>query len=239
MSELQRFADLPKVVYHARRSRELGKLASACTGKQAQNAMQEKIAADTAIVALLEKVAAFNLGQRLGKLWESRHSPLGKALQYGTGAAVPVAATGAYLMHRKGEEEEKRYTNLMGKAMKALPWAVGIGAGALGLSQVGKAIDARRNIATNTALQQTGYDQQLKHEANRAMLQRELTKRGSDDAPDSDVKIAEKIAAAAKTYQTFYKVSTEHGDASVRKRAEYGTIVARAHIADLVGDLLL
>jgi hypothetical protein len=82
---LQSISRYPRVVYHARRSTELGKLAAATEiPARAARLLEEKVAADAALFNELEKMGSGLLrGLRLAKA-----EGLGKAL-------VPAAAAGA------------------------------------------------------------------------------------------------------------------------------------------------
>jgi len=54
---------------------------------------------------------------------------------YGTGAAVPAVAGGAYLLHRGSEEAEKATSDVRNKVLQSALGLAGIGAGAYGLQR--------------------------------------------------------------------------------------------------------
>jgi hypothetical protein len=56
-----------------------------------------------------------------------------KGLAYGAGATVPVAAGGAYLMHRGGEEAKDTATHIRNQALITALGVGGVGAGLMGV----------------------------------------------------------------------------------------------------------
>ena len=225
MNSIQDYAVLPKIVYLARRSRELGKLASADKGSLSTNALREKVSADTTLAIELEKLGSRLIdGLMSGEKWMERveaESPqtseeklgslgaIGKGLAYAGGAAIPTALAGTYLINRAGAEKEKRIRNLL------LPMAgtvLGTTAGLMGLSRLGGGplIVGQQQVRTASA------------------------KYGSIDGS-----IFEKFAAAVESRTHLKEVLTGSEDDEVKKLAAETLIIANAHIADITGDVLL
>jgi len=65
-------------------------------------------------------------------------SPLGKGLMYGTGAAIPATAGGAYLLHRGGEEAKGVSEDLRNKALQTALGVGAVGAGLYGMHRLTK-----------------------------------------------------------------------------------------------------
>lgn len=201
------YSNSPQVTYYARRSRELGKIASARSGSQAANAMLEKIAVDLCLVGELEKTA------RLLENFLKNKDALIRGGLYAAGAGIPVAAGGAYLMHRKAEEEKGVISDALAKGSLA---AAGVGAALLGMHHLGRggdeipaAIQGLRDItAVKTSSENTGL-------------------------------LAEKVAAAYEAMVAIRDQVNGKGDDSLRKLAAEALVVANGHIADIVGDVLL
>lgn len=95
------------------------------------DALSTKTAHDVVLFSTLKK-AAIDPGM-LSKLVKS---PFGKGLGYAAGAAIPVTAGGAYLMHRAGEESRKTIEDARNKALQTALGLGGIGAGLYGLHRL-------------------------------------------------------------------------------------------------------
>ena len=214
MQSLQDYAVLPKVVFLTRKSRELGKIASAGSGAIAENALREKVATDTALVDELLKlgsrlICGLKDGETILKQIEQEEEgpeqsetklgfwpSAGKGLAYATGAAIPAGMLGSYLIDREGAEREKRIKNVL------LPMAgtvLGTTAGMMGLQ--------RLNDGTKTS------------------------------SVESD--LYEKFATAVEARTHIHNTMSESDDGDVRKLAAETLVVANAHIADIAGDVLL
>ena len=136
---LKAVSNLPSIVYYARRSRELGKLANVRKGEEAANALREKIAADAVLVEEVEKLAsglmrAFEGMKNLG--------PIGKGLAMGTAAAVPLGLTG-YFMTNRAENKGR-------DLLKAGLGAAAVGAAAYGLGRMGSSSAGQKMAGEET-----------------------------------------------------------------------------------------
>lgn len=136
---LRAVSNFPSIVYYARRSRELGKLANVRKGDEAANALREKIASDAVLVEEVEKFAsglmrAFEGMKNLG--------PIGKGLTMGTAAAVPLGLTAAYMTNRAENKGRDILKSGLG--------AAAIGAAAYGLGRMGSLPSGRKMAAEET-----------------------------------------------------------------------------------------
>ena len=218
---LQAVSNYPRVVLYARKSRELGNLASTLGGTKAANALTKKAAVDSLLVGELEKVAS-SVISRFRYFKDAGAIPsLGKGTLMGVGAAVPLAAGGAYLIDRAGQEEEDRMTNLLAKGSLM---AGGIGAGLLGLHQLGKSLESKRRMAEQShaaGLSAALQDRYSKTSETRGML-------------------FEKSAACYEAITALRKaIDANSSDESLCKKAAEALVVANGHLADLTGDILL
>ena len=195
MRNLIDVAAAPKVVYYARRSRELGKLAAASEGNASSNALAEKTAADAALYGLIDKVA-----NRLMDTYATLKAPLLRGLGYGAGAAVPLALAGQYIAGEVGDEAS---SSLMGPA-----GIVGGGAALLALSNLLNRDDGHGRESHGRKKESTD----------------DLIKTGA-----AAFCVVGKLAYVAN--------STE--DPELRKLAQETLSIALAHVADIVGDIVL
>jgi len=122
-----------------------------------QNQVLEKYAAtsvhddalelkSTQALDLLQYVKEASKGEALKQLVEKVPEGVRKGLAYGAGAMVPVAAGGAYLMHRGGEEAKNTATHVRNQALLA---ALGIGGVGAGLMGVHRALTPKQQVTTN------------------------------------------------------------------------------------------
>ena len=198
MSNLQDMAAAPKMVYYARRSRELGKMASHFTGNEAANILAEKTAMDTQVFSLLEKTA-----DRLMTTFEALKKVPGlptvaKGLGYGIGAAVPLGLAGQYLVNDAADQAKSVVYPAAG--------VLGAGAGLMALSNM------------------VGDNHDASSHGNR--------KQASDDMVKTGM-------AAYAVADGLRNVLATTKDPGMRKLAQDTLQVALAHVADIVGDIVL
>jgi hypothetical protein len=222
---LQVLANYPLVVLYARKSRELGKLASVVQGSQTKNTLLKKAAVDALLVRELEKTASSILSRfkSLGAAAKMKEGSLGlgKGLAIGTGIAVPTLAAGGYLIDRSGQETEDRMNSILTRGSLL---AGGVGAGLLGLNQLGKHLDSKSRM------------QERSHSAGlQASLEALRAKRAQDDTV-----LFEKASACYSAIEVLRKtIDTNEHSESLCKRAAEVLVVANGHLADIAGDILL
>jgi len=240
---LQAYARYPKIAMYARKSRELGKLAETQKGSRASNILQTKIAVDATLVAETEKLG--------GKLLQSfMGSNLAKGLTGGSVLAGGTLLGANELAKNRIDQVAKAKEDVMTNMLRKGTMAAGaLGLGALGLTQVNKMMDSGRrqrmmstsregNLQHFDDMRDVDRRHDLLDRASVHKLEDALHKRGSDE--NAAVEMAEKIAAAGDALGALRSVIDSPGtDDSVRKLAEYSVTVANAHIADMVGDLIL
>lgn len=198
MDNLQDMAAAPKMVYYARRSRELGKMAAHFTGNEASNILAEKTAMDVQVFALLEKTA-----NRLLETYESLKkipgaSTVAKGLGYGLGAAVPLGLVGNHLINN-AEEKAKGVV---------YPAAGVLGAGA-GLMALSNMVGDHHDASSHGHRKQSAEDTVKTGMAAYAVADKLRNVLAGDINPE------------------------------MRKLAQDTLSVALAHVADIVGDIVL
>jgi hypothetical protein len=89
-------------------------------------------------LALFEAVkeAAINWGAARELAGKAMQHPVGKGLAYGTGAAIPAAAAGSYLIGRAGDEARQTTEDVRNKALQTALGVGAVGAGLYGLHRL-------------------------------------------------------------------------------------------------------
>lgn len=184
----------------------------------------EKIASDfqddpeifekAATVKIMVDAEIFSMIKKAGVMGELGRKALTGAA-YGTGAALPVALGGSYLLDRAGDETKETTEDIRNKVLQAALGVGGIGAGLYGLHRLvgGDPVDINQ---IGNALQ--GRKKQAAHDAN--------------DAEE----LVEKLAAVGMIEEMLDRVNVENLSSDAQKLAAEIRIINRGYGVQLLHE---